>query len=95
MEHCLLTEKFKKVRLLASGKKIPEIKKQVDFGLINFMGKPKSEFPFTLLPDTIQETRLWARSKHEFQIADAYDYWAEELQKMYTDSLKYFIGNKR
>ncbi len=90
---------------MASDKKIPEIKKQVDSltklpsqkdvdDLNNLIGKPKSEFPFTLLSDTIQKIRLWGRSRPEFQVADAYDYWAEELQEMYTDSLKYFIGNK-
>ncbi len=97
--------KLQKVRLLSSDKKIPGIKKHVDSltklpsqkdvdDLNNFIGKSKSEFPFTLLPDTIQKIRLWARNKPEFQVADAYDYWAEELHEMYIDSLKYLIGNK-
>lgn len=97
--------KMQKVRLLATGKKIPAIKKRVDSltklpsqkdidDLANFMGKPKSEFPFTLLPDTIQNIRLWARSTPGFQVADAYDLWADELQQMYIDSLQYRIGNK-
>lgn len=97
--------KMQKVRLLATAKKIPAIKKRVDSltklpsqkdidDLANFMGKPKSEFPFTLLPDTIQNIRLWARSTPGFQVADAYDLWADELQQMYIDSLKYRIGNK-
>ncbi len=84
--------KLQKVRLLSSDKKIPGIKKHVDSltklpsqkdvdDLNNFIGKSKSEFPFTLLPDTIQKIRLWARNKPEFQVADAYDYWAEELHK--------------
>lgn len=100
-----INRKLQKVRLLSSGKKIPPIKKQIDSltklpsqkdidDLANFMGKPKSEFPFTLLPDTIQKIRLWARSTPGFQVADAYDFWAEELQQIYTDSLKYRIGNK-
>lgn len=58
-------------------------------------GPPKTESPFDKLPASTQAMRLWFRSRPPRAAAGS-DFWAEELQAMYTARAKtpYQLGGK-
>jgi pimeloyl-ACP methyl ester carboxylesterase len=68
--------------------------KQFEFNRKLF-GAPKTEPPFDKLPATMQAVRLWFRSQPP-RVATAPDFWAEELQAMYTARAKtpHQLGDK-
>ena len=98
--------KVQRMRDFASGQKIPPIKKKIDTltkvatekemeEFLKMIGGVKIDAPFDKLPDNIQQLRIWVSSQPKFLNADNGQFWGEEFNNIYKDSLTYGLGSRR
>jgi pimeloyl-ACP methyl ester carboxylesterase len=100
-----MNNKVQRLRDWASKRPLPKIKTRVDTltkiptqkeldDFLKMAGMPRIEPPFDKLPGNLQEDRLWAMKQPKYMIADNGQYWADEFEKIYEDSVGNNLGDR-